>query len=50
MYLNSVAFLGPFAEGDGIKVAEAINASVIHMDQVQVFLHPHYSISDYQTT
>jgi len=29
---------GPFAEGDGIKVAEQINASLIHMDQVQ--LHP----------
>jgi hypothetical protein len=27
---------GPFAEGDGIKVAEQINASLIHMDQVQV--------------
>jgi flavocytochrome c len=29
---------GAFAEGEGIKVAEPLNASLIHMDQVQI--HP----------
>jgi len=29
---------GPHAEGDGIKMAQALNASIIQMDQVQV--HP----------
>ncbi len=39
-YAPSIANLpttnGPFAQGEGVKVAQEVGASTIHMDQVQV--------------